>query len=115
MVTKPTQGNDTKIDPEHAKIIGTQMPGWRIVPASEAARQRFSGGQVPAASDMASSSLADMKRKYETGGREGEDAVESSDDEANAPLVTHVLTVESPSGERKTVGIRDGKISFRQG
>lgn len=91
------------------------MPGWKIIDPEEARQRRELDLGATPTPDVTSSSMDAMKSKYRTATADLAGTTPSSAVEDNATLATHVVTVEAPSGERKTIGIRDGKIAWRQG
>jgi len=111
--TKPPKAPVSSVD--HAKIVEDAMPGWKIVDQGDALQRRETDlGATPNA-DVTSSSMEAMKHKYHNATPDAVGTTDSSTVEDNATLATHVVTVEAPSGERKTIGIRDGKITWHQG
>lgn len=99
---------------DHSEIIERDMPGWKLVPPDDPALARRRDAADAATSDDVSASLDDMKKKYglhtESAGRSDAASAEES-----ARQTTDVVQVESPSGERRTVGIKDGKVAWHGG
>lgn len=117
MATQAGWPAEAQVNPEHQALVDQAMPGWKIVNPAEARQRRMAdlGGAAP--TDMGSPSLADMKGKWDsaTGAARAADAVDSAAIEARAPLESQIVTVESLLGERKTIIVRDGKVSGFQG
>ena len=102
-------------------VVKKELPGWKIVSHAAALRQKqnqLSDSGV-ASSVVVSSSIEKMLSKFKglLGGDSHADSDAQNADaaEKNAKLMTEVVTVESPSGVQKTLGIRDGKVAWRQG
>ena len=113
MVRRSTRGG--KSGASKAGVVADAMPGWKVVDPDEAkSRRRLQLGETTHA-DAISASLAGMKRKYSRTAMMDAPPAPDAAAEADGDRTTQVVTVEAPGGQRKTVGVRGNKITWRQG